>query len=566
MEQILRRADGVPLYLEEMSRTYGKDEFADFPSSLWNLLAARLEATGAARRLAQQAAIIGRFFDLTLLKALWDGAAQDVEDMLEQLVAAGLVSRQSGRELGFRHALFRDVACETLEAEEKRRLHARLARLYEGTFSYLVQRHPERLAQHLAAAGESLAAARMWLQAGQQAAEVSMYQEAIIHLETGIGLVREMESGRLVEAGLQGALGTIWLALHGYGSEQAKACFSRVMALSQSAEDDPDPTLFSTMWGLWLGGRSCTPQAYPLELVHKMERIARASGLPEHGMQVHYAYGNNLFWMARHDEAVAHLQQAVEIGRTQAPLTLIRTYGEDTRISSGAFLAWAHWMQGRPRTARILMDDIVAEARKTEHANTLGFALTFSVLLHRFALEPESAWAQAEELTALATQHNLALWQAAAAGVEGWAMAALGHPDGLQKTAAAIDMARAAMSATEPTFCALHVGALHALGYFQDCATQADEALRVCAKHLDYYFSPELWRMRGEALHELPDEGPAALHCLNQALELAAAQGAKPLELRAALALLERTQSLAQRADIEGRIQSIRAGFPELAA
>lgn len=561
---IQQRADGVPLYLEELARALDKGKTGEFPATLWNLLATRLEAVGAAKRLAQQAAVIGRFFDLTLLRALWDGDERTLDAQLESLYAAGLVLARAPQEAYFRHALFHDVARETLTVAESKRLHARLARLYEGAFNTLVARHPERLAQHLTAADEPLAAARVWLQAGQLAAESSMYQEAIIHFETGISLVCELSAGSTLEIQLQTALGMVWLALKGYGSETAKVCFSRVMELSKQADDDP--ALFPAMWGLWLGGRSCTPQAYPLELVHKLQRIARISQQPAHQMQVHYAYGNNLLWMARLDEAREHLQQAIEIGRQQLPAALIQAYGEDTRISSAAFLVWTHWLQGRPDTALQLMETTVAEARQLHHANTLGFALTFSALLQRFMLNAEAAARQAHELAELSRQHGLALWQAVATGVAGWASAAQGHPEGLQQTTAAIEMARAAMSAAEPTFWGLHIAALHALGHFHDCALQAEVAIGVCHEHLDYYLLPELWRMRGEALNGLPGERQQALHSLEQALELARAQGAKSLELRAAHALLQRSRQSRQRSELETRIADLLAACPELQA
>ncbi len=562
LEHILQRADGVPLYLEEMAKLVKKERPDEIPATLWNLIASQLESSEKAKRLAQQAAVIGRFFDPALLIALWDEPNENFEELLDQLYATGLIVGR-GSETHFRHALFRDAAYETLIPVEKQQIHKRLVHLYETSFHSLIEHHPERLAQHLSAAGDSLTAARTWLKAGQLAAENAMYQEATIHLESGIALLHDLPDSEITEIQLQSALGNVWLARQGYGSESAKICFTRALELSRTSEDDP--TLFQVMWGLWLGGRSCTPQAYPLELVHKLERIATSSGSPEHMMQVHYAYGNNLFWMARHDEALHHLQQAIDIGQTLPPALLIRAYGEDTRISSCSFLAWVHWIQGRPHTALALMDKTVEEARQLHHVNTLGFALTFSAMLHRFMLDPEKAAMRAHELAALSQRYHLALWLAVATGVEGWAHAAMGQSNGLKQTEAALNMARMAMSATEPTFCTLHVGALHALEMNAACVKQAEEALQVCDKHLDHYFAPELWRMRGEVLDRLGEQ-QASLDCLRQAMKLAASQGAYALEWRAGHALLNRIQSLPpqERAVLKNRLESIRTICPEL--
>ena len=179
-------------------------------------------------------------------------------------------------------------------------------------------------------------------------------------------------------------------------------------------------------------------------------------------------------------------------------------------------------------------------------------------------LDPEPALKYARELSELSQQHHLDLWLAVATGVEGWAMAALGDAAGLQKTATALSLARMAMAATEPTFWALHVGALHALGHEAECAAQAAEALKACDQHLDYYFAPALWCLRGEALSRLPEQQALALSCLQQALALASAQGARTQELHAARALLQSTRSLQERKALEVRMQRILADCPEL--
>jgi DNA-binding SARP family transcriptional activator len=572
LERTVQRADGVPLYLEEMAYALRESPAAEMPITLFNILATRLDTMGEAKLLAQQAAVIGRYFDPELLRSLWreDGhAAYPMDPFLAQLCDSGILMRTQGTPalLGFRHALLRDAAYETLATIDRKRLHARLARLYEGPFKAAIHHHPALLAQHLAAADEPVAAAQAWLLAGQQAVEHSAYQEAVVHFESAIAQLNGLsddtsEQARVLELQLQSALGNVWLALYGYGSEKAKTSFARALELSSAVEDDP--ASFPIMWGLWLGGRSCTPQAYPLELVHRLERIAQKSRQNGHWMQVHYAYGNNLFWMARYDEADEHLQKALDLGQTQPSAELIRIYGEDTRISSTAFWAWVHFFQGRPQTAVRLMNQNVADARQTKHPNTLGFALTFSALLQRFLLDPEQAVAQAQELAELSQQHDLALWMAVATGVTGWARATQGDPLGLQQTEAATAMARAAMSAAEPTFWGLHVGALHALGHHQECAIQAEEALRACDKHLDQYFAAEFLRMRAEALNALPGMHLQALESLHRSMELAATQGAHTLELRAAMGLLALTVPAQQRQVLEQRIESIRAGCPEL--
>ncbi len=566
LARILERADGVPLYLEEIARLLDKDLPDEIPATLWNLLASRLEAAGSAKRLAQQAAVIGRFFNLDLLRALWDGAAEEVDTALDQLCAARLIQRRADAAV-FCHELLRDTASEMLHPAELKQVHARLAELYQGAFRNMVRNSPERLAQHLAAAGQSHAAARTWLHAGLQAADNSMYQEAIVHFQAAIAVLGERPGEEATGIQLQLALGNIWLALHGYGAQQAKECFSRATALSRGAQDDP--LLFSAMWGLWLGGRSCTEQEYPLALVHRLERIARISGKAEHWLHVHYAYGNNLFWLARYQQAYTALEQAIALGARMSSAELIHGYGENTLVSARAFMAWVHWAQGRPRTARAAIDATVAMARQTRHANTLCFALTFSIMLHRFMHESGQAAQQAQELAVVAKRHDFALWQAAAIGVAGWAEAMLGDKGGLGKITNALESARCAMSAVEPSFAAMQVDALLQLGAYDECMVQAEQAIALCEKHHDFYYVPELWHLRAKAMLRSEKRGKRerateARMCLARAIELAAEQGAHTLELRAIRSLLAHTRSAREAARLRTRINALLAACPEL--
>jgi DNA-binding SARP family transcriptional activator len=568
LKSVLQRTDGIPLYIEEMARTLQSGVPGDIPGTIWNLLAVRLESVGEAGRVAQQAAAIGRDFSWDLLAALWDGEAEGLLKHVAQLTQSGLIHPQGRSSYRFRHALIQDAAYQTLPLGERQRIHGRLARLYQGAFRHLAEGSPERLAQHLAHAGEPIAAAMAWLEAGRLAAERSANQEAVFHFESGLAQLRGRAAPEAdtLELSLQAALGNTLIATRGYGAEEAKACFARSLELSRKAADDS--ALFPVMWGLWLGGRSCTPEAFPLEFADKLARIAQVSALPEHAMQVHYAYGNNLFWMARHDEAFAHLEQAVEIGRSLSSPHLVRTYGEDTGISSRAFQSWIHWIQGRPATALAVAQATVTGARELGHAHTLGFALAFAAVLHRFMRQPQQAAKVGRELLDLANHHDLKLWQAVGAATTGWAAVMQGDPAGLASIEASVAASRQAMLVVEGTFMSFEVDALHRLGRHEACAARAREAIERSEKRVDVYFLSEFLRLRSEALVQQPDataHAAEASACLRRALTLAREQGAWVLELRAAVLMLQRTAAGAERDALRQRIETILSACPELA-
>lgn len=536
---LLQKTDGVPLYIEEMARACSEHPGEQVPGTLWSLLASRLEGAGSeARRLAQQAAAIGRDFQLDLLRALWQDSPQKFAQGLERLQAADLIHPGDETRSRFKHALIRDAAYQTLPLAERKTLHARLAELLQGPFAALVAEIPERLAQHLAAAGQPLAAAAAWLRAGQLAASRSANQEALFHLESGLQQLagQEQDKTAALELPLQAALGNLLIAMRGYGAEAAKACFSRALELSRVVQEDAE--LFPVTWGLWLGGRSCTPEAYPLEFAQQLERIARISGQPDQTMQVHYAYGNNLFWLARYEEARRHLESAIALGETLSSTQLINTYGEDTGISSMAFLSWIQLISGQAEAAQATSERSIQAARQLGHAHTLGFALTFATMLQRLMHRPVQAGALANELLALASRHDLGLWLASGSALKGWSMAVQGDARGLDAIRPAVAAARVAMVVVEGTFVAMETDACLHLGRYEECAAGIEEIIAVCRKREDLYYLPEFFRMRGEALlHCGPERHQEALDCLREAHALACSQQAPLFQWRALEAL-----------------------------
>lgn len=542
-DKILERCDGIPLYIEEMVRTVqsGLSQAANgLPGTIGHLLAVRLESVGPASRLARHAACLGRDFDTDLLSAVWDGNATDLPLHLAQLEQAGLLQALGGAHYRFSHALVQDAAYQTLVLAERRRIHARLAHLYQGPYRERLSNAPERLAQHLAQAGEPLAAAAAWLEAGRAAASRSANQDACYHFESGLRQLHTLAPGGThstiaTELALQAALGTTLMAIKGYGATDAKACFTRALELSRLAGDDVE--LFPVMWGMWLGGRSCTPEAYPLELAERLEQIATASGEPEQAMQMHYAFGNNLFWMGRYREAMTRLEHAMALGRDLPAARRIRLYGEDTGISSLSFCAWIDWLEGRPDTAIRKAQSAVAQAKALQHAHTLGFALTFAAVLHRFLDQPTESSALAQELLAHAQEHQLLLWQVAGSAVAGWSDARQGHRPALDILSQCVQAARQAMLAVESTFLAFQVDALWHLQDYRACIELSQVAIDNSHSYNDLYFQPEFLRLQGLSLLQL-GEPQSGEDRLREALALASSQGASALELRLLDALI----------------------------
>jgi predicted ATPase len=237
IEQIIARTEGVPLFIEELTRAVVETDWHDsmnksepalalpagaVPAALYASLAARLDRLPAAREVAQVAAVIGREFSFDLLAAVIPSSNGSLEAALVRLVEAGLISPHGAiprLRYTFKHALIRDVAYSTLLRDRRRQVHAQVAEALEH-FPEQVESVPELLAQHYTLAGMTEPAVRHLLRAGQRAFRSSAYREAASHLRKGIELLEGLPEGALrkrLQADLKATLALVRDASRGYG-------------------------------------------------------------------------------------------------------------------------------------------------------------------------------------------------------------------------------------------------------------------------------------------------------------------------------------------------------------
>lgn len=544
IEDVVRRSDGVPLYVEQLLYAFDQGlAHEGIPESLHDLLAARIDAQGHHRKLAQQAAVIGREFEPQLLAALWDDTEENLHASLAALRSNGLITASQTLP-SFRHALIRDAALQSIPNEERRRIRLRLARVLRSQFSERVNRHPELLAIHLDDA-EAPETAATWLAAGHQAAGASQQQQAAHFFRNGLAALRfigDARQARETEFHLRVGLGTALLATQGYGNAESRELLAGALALSDRLGSDIE--VIRVLWGLWLGGRSTGSTEHPLALARHLEQAARDSDDPGVRLQVAYAYGNNYFWLARYGEARSHLETAIELGQADDGAQRIERFGENSAVPARAFLSWIEWIEGRPGLALAQADAAIAEARACKHAHTLAFALTFAAVLGKHLRRPELAGQHLAELAELAQSNGLQLWQATAALVIGWVRCATGDDSGLAFIEQAAEAAHRAMSAVEATFLAFWLDALHLLGRLDEAEQLATRCMNVIIHTQDNYLIPEIRRIQGEIqLARGSAARPTALALFGEALEQASEQGATILALRAASSLVRHTPS-----------------------
>jgi predicted ATPase len=287
LERIVERTDGLPLLIEELTKTVLESgllvaagahyELAGplpplaIPATLRGALTARLDRLGGVRQLAQIGAVIGREFSYGLLEAIAPSAGAELTATLNQLVAAELIFQRGvppQASYRFKHALIQEVAYRSLPKDRRQQLHAVVAQALEERLPGTRQEEPEVLAHHLTEAGLLESAITYWHEAGRRAAQRSANKEAIDHLHRALNLLalRPGDRGRRVrELALLNTLGPVLLAAKGFADRTVEETYRRGRELCQEVGDAAQ--LFTVLRGLWrstLCGQNSVPRARSL--------------------------------------------------------------------------------------------------------------------------------------------------------------------------------------------------------------------------------------------------------------------------------------------------------------
>lgn len=561
---IIERADGIPLFAEELAREIALDRHSAIPSTLHDLLAARLDSLGCARRVAQSAAAIGREFSLALLQrtAPLDGAP--LAQALEQLQDAGLLDGATGATIRFRHTLIRDAAYQSQTRAEREAAHRRIALALQADDAERAPR-PELLAQHWAAAGESEAAIRHWIAAGKLACQHSASHEAILHFQSGLALIDKLPADahrQFLELELQVGLGATASAIEGYASARGAAAYARAAALCSQRASHTDA--FAAAWGLWASASSRNGYAEAQALAQRLLGLADLGKEAVHMQQAHFAVGDTLYWQGEFATARRHLEQVAPLYHPQQHAAHISGFGEDAGVTSGAYLSWVLWFLGFPERALAASSASLALARQLGHPFSLAYALTFATILHCRLRQPAAARRLAEETRQLASRYDFPLWKIGATLGHGWALAMQGESAGSVLLQQCIDATRAAMGGVTLIVLEPLVDAQVLLGDFDGALATQAEALALGEKIGDRHIEAELHRLQGEAL--LGKSGANAAQaeaCFLKALTISRQQEARSLQLRAALSLARLWQKQERHASAHDLLATVYAGFNE---
>lgn len=562
---IVERADGIPLFTEELARESVDQIQSAIPSSLQDLLAARLGGLGRAKIVAQGAASIGREFSVKLLRTIVPVDTAELSQLLRQLQGARLLQDGAGDVLQFRHALIAEAAYQSQTRDEREAVHRRIAAALRVGDAVV---RPELLAQHLAAGGEIRVAIACWIEAGKLALQHSASHEAVTHFQSGLVLIAGLPAGAermRLELDLQIGLGSAACAAQGYASPTGSAAYAHAIALCSEHESSPD--MFCSVWGLWASSSSRDGYAAAFKLAQQLQRMAGKSGDSVQAQQAHFAIANTLYWQGEFTTALTHLERAGLLYRSEHHASHVDGFGEDAGVTSGAYRSWVLWFLGFPEQARQASAQSLALARQLDHPFSLAYALTFAAILHCRLRESEAALTLAEETLRVANDHGFPLWQIGATLARGWTLAQQGDDQGAESMRQCVEAMRAAMGGVTLLLLGSLVDAHLSLGACEAALAVHGEAVAVAEAFGDSHVEAELHRLKGEALLGLTQAGTscdeAVEACFQRALAVARQQQAKSFELRAAISLARLWQAQGRHDAARRLLGTVYNGFSE---
>lgn len=586
VDQIVERTDGIPLFVEEFTRMVEESggfkeleaegsvsssfSISGIPSTLQDLLVARLDRLNSDHDVAQLAATLGREFTWELIAAVWDADEQTLEEELDKLVAAELVFRR-GRgaraHYTFKHALIQDAAYESLLRKKRQQFHQRIAEVLNETFPETAEHQPELLAHHFTEAGSVAQAIAYWQKAGERSQERSANIEAIAQLGKGVELVRTLDESQerdQQELGLLVPLGVVWMATLGWASEEVGRTLQRARELCEKLGAAGHQ--FNVMWGLW-GWRLLRAEFDTcMEMEPETTRLAEALDDPAILMEAPWIPGCTQFYRGEFKPSLENLELGMSRYDEEVSQVTALATGQNCGVAYQTYMALDLWYLGYPDQALERRHQLLELSKRLKHPFSHGFALTHTSWLHALRREGEITQQLAEEGLKISTEQSFPVWKFMSMAelahgllLQGRAEEALKHADqsvaGFEFMGSKLDF---------PHVYHVRAEIRWQLGQLDGALADLDYELNHCEQQNERFPIAELHRLRGEILlTQSADNRGEAERCYRKAVEIAQQQAAKSWELRAACSLARLLSDTNRRDEARSLLAAVYDWFTE---
>jgi predicted ATPase len=559
-DQIIEKADGVPLFIEELTTSIistprqnrqksDTDQTTPFeatkvPETLHDALMERLDRVAHGRKLAQIAAVIGREFSYDLLTAASRTDETDLRSALSQLEDADVIYRTGvspSVRFAFKHVLLRDAVYNSLLRGKRQEIHADIAAVLGKHFRDVIENRPEILAYHYSQAGKNELAIRCWRESGRRALANSANVEAIGHFRNALQLLRALPGTpqrNNEEIEIQLALGIPLIAVRGYAAAETREAFSRACTLCLNLGSPPE--YFQALFGLWghswMGGKNDEALAMANEFLAKSRDASDGILL----MVAHRVMGSTLLTIGEFGTSRRHFEESIALSKTERRQSVYTLYMVEPQVASLLLLSWDLWFLGYPDQSLARVSEALALAQDLSQPYSIAFAHYMTSVVHLLRGDPARALESAERSLEMSREQRFSLYVLLSTISRGRALGELGR---LQEAVTEIQKGIAEARRTGVGFMLpMMYGWLADVhsrsGDHEIAASIVEQTLREISDATGRSWEAELHRQRAETLlARNPSKIAEAESHLMNAIELARRQNSKSLELRAAVSL-----------------------------
>lgn len=568
LQSLAERTDGNPLFAEELSQSMAgarsiADKASQIPSTLQDLLMARLDFLGPHKEIAQIGSVLGRAFPYSLLAAIAGQSEESLQDELEQLTASGLVFRDesSGDVIyTFKHALVQEAAYGSLLKSRRRELHRAVSAALNEKFPETAKQRPELVAHHLTEAGDAEKAVEAWQTAGDFAQARAALVEACQHYKKAISILQTLPDSpdrAQMELPLELSLGQIFTATKGFGSSEELQAYQRAREISLQLGESPQ--FFFILLGLWSTANSRSDMRASEEIQNELLRIAERDGVSMYLVWAYFTQALFAYEVGKFSEVGEWIEKIFQHYKTEehswSPF--------DPQVTVRNHAALALWHIGKIDQARKLLVETIEVARPLSPPN-MAMAHLAACSLLIYLRDPQGIREHAEAMLEIARSEQLPSFIAWGTMYQGIAHALLAEYE--------TGIAEIKRGLTEYLASGTHSSLGQYLSQLAEAharAGQYDEALATiedafgAAPEEEMHF-PELHRVRADILLQKPN---ADLQTVEQGYRdaIAASQKYQSLaqELRAVTRLGRLLQSCGRGSEARALLAPLYAKFTE---
>ena len=465
IEQIVAKSEGVPLFVEEITRSvlassalkerdwqyHLKDTHASFaiPATLQDSLVARLDRLGPVKDVALAASIIGQEFSFELVEALVSLESSVLAAALERLVQSDMVAQHGeppNAIYNFKHALIRDAAYQTILKSRKRDLHRRVAETLERRYPDMARSEPELLAHHYTEADVTERALDFWHAAAMKASANLAHAEAAGHNRKATAIISALPEGPSRderELAFLTLMGPAQMALEGWDSPTAHATYERARLVAGRLGRMQD--IFRSLWGLWMGAHSAGQHLRAGPLLDEIYKLLEKTDEPEYVVQAHHAAGSQMHAEGKLQRTKYYTDECLSAYRIDTQGNLAMTYGaHDPGCCSLGMAASALLMLGYPDQANEASLKAMSLGRQVEFQTGIAHTSRYRVVLCIMLNEPGLAAESIKEGIEVSEKFKLGPYLQPLALCDGWIRAFSGNvEEGLRRSEQALAVIRA---------------------------------------------------------------------------------------------------------------------------